>query len=197
VNEVARPEAGEDLSSILDAAEIEFDRLGARRTTMSDIAAAAGVSRPTLYRAFGDRTALIEAVIDRRAGRVAAKLDRIFRESDSFDDRLVRGMLLIVDAGRADELLAGMLRSEHGRYSDPEQIPTPFLAKVWTRVLDEARDAGELRTDLDNQDALKWLTLVAMALVRWPDPDNPGRAADQRLLRTFLLPAFGSLDGTT
>ncbi|GAA4475041.1 hypothetical protein GCM10023094_11770 [Rhodococcus olei] len=195
MNQVSRSEAGEDLSAILDAAELEFDRRGARKPTMSDIAAAAGVSRPTLYRAFGDRTALIEAVIDRRASRVAARLERLFRETDSFQDRLVRGMLLIIEAGRADEMLAGMLRSEHGRYSDPEQIPTPFMAKVWTGVLDNARATGELRPDLDNLHALKWLTLVAMAMIRWPDPDNPGRQADERLVHTFLLPPFGSVDG--
>lgn len=191
MNPVAKQDVGEEISVILDAAELEFDRLGARKTTMSDIAAAAGVSRPTLYRAFGDRTALIEAVIDRRAGRVATKLERMFSESASFNDRLVHGMLLIVDTGRADELLAGLLRSEHGRYSDPEQLPTAFLARVWTGVLDEARASGELRDDLDNQNALKWLTLVAMAMVRWPDPSKRDRLADEQLLRTCLLPAFG------
>lgn len=191
---VSRSDTGEELRGILDAAELEFDRRGARKPTMSDIAAAAGVSRPTLYRAFGDRTALIEALIDRRAGRVAAKLERLFRKTDSFPDRLVRGMLLIIEAGRADDMLAGMLRSEHGRYSDPEQLPTPFLAKVWTGVLDDARARGELRPDLDNRDALKWLTLMALAMIRWPDPDHRGREADERFVRTFLLPPLGSLE---
>lgn len=179
-----------DLSALLDAAELEFDRLGPRKTTMADIAAAAGVSRPTLYRAFGDRTALIEAVVDRRAGRVAAKLERMFGESEVCADRLIRGMTLVIEAGRSDELLSGLLRSEQGRYTNADQLRTPFLAQVWKPVLDQAREKGELREDLHDDEAFTWLTLVTMAMVRWPDPNSTNSPPDERILRSFLLPAF-------
>jgi AcrR family transcriptional regulator len=49
---------------ILEAARVEFLRSGYAGTTMRVIAAAAGVSTPTLEQAFGTKSALLKQVID-------------------------------------------------------------------------------------------------------------------------------------
>lgn len=52
-------------SSVLDAAENVFGSRGLQKTKMGDVATAANVSRPLLYRYFRDKEALFEAVVDR------------------------------------------------------------------------------------------------------------------------------------
>ncbi|ABW13088.1 transcriptional regulator, TetR family [Parafrankia sp. EAN1pec] len=66
-----RADAARNRAAILAAAADLFDRDGAEQVSMNDIARAAGVGKGTLFRRFGDRTALIEAVL---YPRVAAML---------------------------------------------------------------------------------------------------------------------------
>ena len=58
--------ADEARQQILAAAERVIQRYGISKTTMDDIGREAGVSRPTVYRYFGDREALVAALIERR-----------------------------------------------------------------------------------------------------------------------------------
>ncbi|WP_428242688.1 TetR family transcriptional regulator [Gynuella sp.] len=57
--------AQETYQALLDAAENEFSRHGVSATTLNDIAHAAGVTRGALYHYFGDKQALIAALIER------------------------------------------------------------------------------------------------------------------------------------
>jgi AcrR family transcriptional regulator len=63
-------------AQIVAAASSVFRRYGFARTTMGDIAQAAGLSRPTLYAAFPDKPSIFEAVIadlvDTELGRIRA-----------------------------------------------------------------------------------------------------------------------------
>ena len=60
-------------SIVLAATEV-FLRFGLARTTMNDLARAAGLTRPTLYLSFGDKQQVFDAVIDRM---VSDKLSEI------------------------------------------------------------------------------------------------------------------------
>jgi AcrR family transcriptional regulator len=57
---------------VLDAARECVLAVGVRRTTFSDVARRAGVSRMTLYRRFGDLEALLSALMTREFGRLVA-----------------------------------------------------------------------------------------------------------------------------
>jgi AcrR family transcriptional regulator len=57
---------------LLDAARACVLAVGVRRTTFSDVARRAGVSRMTLYRRFGDLEALLAALMTREFGRLVA-----------------------------------------------------------------------------------------------------------------------------
>jgi AcrR family transcriptional regulator len=58
-----RADAARNREVILAAAADLFDRAGAEAVSMQDIAEAAGVGKGTVFRRFGDRTTLIEAVL--------------------------------------------------------------------------------------------------------------------------------------
>ena len=52
-------------TAILTAAERVFGTQGFQKTTMNDVAVAAHVSRPLLYRYFRDKAGLLNAVVER------------------------------------------------------------------------------------------------------------------------------------
>jgi AcrR family transcriptional regulator len=59
-------------AALLDAARACVLAVGVRRTTFSDVARRAGVSRMTLYRRFPDLDALLAALMTREFGRLIA-----------------------------------------------------------------------------------------------------------------------------
>jgi len=64
-------------TTILDAAQRVFEQYGARRANVEDVARAAGVSRSTLYRAYPNKDALLEAVLVRQFDVFLLELDRV------------------------------------------------------------------------------------------------------------------------
>ena len=73
---------------IIRAARDVFLRYGLARTTMGDLATAAGVSRPTLYGAFGDKTAIFQAVLDDLVNELIVAIEAGLPEHTSLEDKL-------------------------------------------------------------------------------------------------------------
>lgn len=74
-------------AEILKQAKTMFLCQGFARTSMDAIAAAAGVSKPTLYRHFADKSALFREVIQHVAGYVQEQWP-VFEGGESLADRL-------------------------------------------------------------------------------------------------------------
>lgn len=72
-------------TGILDAAQRIFEQYGARRANVEDVARAAGISRSTLYRAFPNKEALLEAVLFRQLTSFLAELDQVSSGLDPAD----------------------------------------------------------------------------------------------------------------
>ncbi|MBO9407846.1 TetR/AcrR family transcriptional regulator [Shimia sp. R9_1] len=100
---------------ILNAAIQTFVRYGARKASMNDIAHAAGVSRQTLYDAFGGKDGLIRAsiriVTDRNLAQVRAALEGTAELSDQLDtyfaNTIVKSFELLQTAGDMEDLISG------------------------------------------------------------------------------------------
>lgn len=63
--------------------------VGVRRTTLSDIARSAGVSRMTLYRRFPDVRGMLTSLITREFGKILAAADQAAADAPTARDRLV------------------------------------------------------------------------------------------------------------
>lgn len=72
---------------VLEAAKTVFFRYGYRRTTMGDIATAAGISRPALYLLFCNKERIFEAVLRRWASQL---LETIERETRALPDPVAK-----------------------------------------------------------------------------------------------------------
>lgn len=75
-------------SHIVTAATGVFRRYGFARTTMGDIAQAAGLSRPTLYAAFADKNSIFEAVIADLVDTELVRIREVIRHRTGFPARL-------------------------------------------------------------------------------------------------------------
>lgn len=179
---------------LLDVAEKCFERHGITRTTMEDIAAEARVSRPTLYRYFGDRESLITSISQRRAQKFAGKMRTYFAKFDSFEAKLVEGMLHLGRVGQKDQFFSQLITPEtvgeaHAVLMAPKAA-IEFAAEVWGPVLDEAQEAGELLDGIDRQLAYQWLTAINILLIGWIDNAGSVQDGHRELLREFFTPAF-------
>lgn len=100
---------------ILNAAIHTFVRYGARKASMNDIAQAAGVSRQTLYDAFGGKDGLIRTsirvVTDRNLQQVRAQLEGITELPDQleiyFAETIIKSFELLQTAGDMEDLISG------------------------------------------------------------------------------------------
>lgn len=179
---------------LLDVAERCFERWGIRRTTMEDVAVEARVSRPTLYRYFGDRDTLINSISLRRAEKFAKRLKSVFAKYETFDERLVEGMLDLGRIGAKDPFYSSLITpdtvGEANRLLMAPDAAIAFAEEVWGPVLDEADAAGELRHGLVRPLAYEWLTSINILLIGWVE--NAGGVTDEHreLLRKFLVPPF-------
>ena len=174
--------AGDRLARIIDAAYRCFTRHGVRRTTMDDIAEAAGMSRPAVYQyvrnkdeAFRRLAAhIFEQTLARArsaaagGGTLAQRLDRILATKLSLTQRLWH------ETPHAAELLG-----ENTRISgDLEASFMADLAELLTATITDAAAQAELA--LRDTDARE-IAELALALTRGLEADlsNPDRTRER------------------
>jgi AcrR family transcriptional regulator len=180
---------------LLAKAEECFERFGITRTTMDDIADASRVSRPTLYRYFGDRDTLIREIAMMRAQMLKEKAHRYLDSQATLTDKLVEGLLYFAEKGRKDQFYRLLMRPENVDLAnellmDREGPGVQFMGELWEPVLTRAAAAGELREGLDLKAAYQWLTYVNFVLVGWLDLESHNVEWHRGMLRQFVVPAF-------
>ena len=159
--------------------------------SMGDVASEAGLSRGSVYRHFGDRDALIAAVlartVDEFLATAAAQVDRRRTLSGQFAEAI------ILVSHRARDLDA---ESDGARASARRDTPLALVLvrdtssmaarwmEFWALRLEAAKARGEVRADLDGRLAAEWLARVLLSFAVAPevevDPD------DHRAVRRFV-----------
>jgi len=104
----------------LDAAREAILAVGWSRTTLTDIARRAGVSRMTLYRRWPDTQTLLADLMTREWGRVVGRAGAGAEPGGTFLERITRGVVESVRALRSDALLRRVIDV------DPEVL-LPYL----------------------------------------------------------------------
>lgn len=118
-----------EADAVLDAAARLVARQGLRATSLADVATEAGVSRRSVYRYFGDRDGLTNALIDRERDRfVARALDASAGKKDLTGAARAALRSVLADAA-SNPLLATIRRT------DPDVL-LPALASSDGPVLD-------------------------------------------------------------
>lgn len=95
--------------AILDATRACVVDFGVRRTTLTEVARRAGVSRPTVYRRWPDTGSLIAELLVRELRTI---VDESMPDTGLGRDRLVRGIVAGAAAIRANAVFAKIFRTD-------------------------------------------------------------------------------------
>jgi len=143
--------------SILEAAQNLFGERGFSKTTLEDVAQVAGVSRPLVYRYFGDKRELFALVV----ARVLKEWNGVLRvEAAHATPGTAHTLRLVLraclDFARTRSVLRGLLlrdarlvRAEIGPVLDEGRAMLPALLR---EVLALGVERGDVRSDLDLDD---------------------------------------------
>jgi AcrR family transcriptional regulator len=137
---------------LLDAARDCVMAVGVRRTTFSDVARRAGVSRMTLYRRFPDVTTLIQALMTREfsavlaraqheAGELPTARERLVAAAIEGTDQLTRLPLFIRIVDVDPELLLPYLTTRLGQFQ--RAVLAEFERELQAGVEDGSIDAPD------------------------------------------------------
>ncbi|WP_431868163.1 TetR/AcrR family transcriptional regulator [Nocardiopsis eucommiae] len=97
---------------ILDAARACVEAFGVRRTTLTDVARRAGVSRPTVYRRWPDVTALVADLLTRELRRILVAEEVGSGGAASIRAQLVRHAARVARAMLAHPLVTRIVDTE-------------------------------------------------------------------------------------
>ena len=105
-------DTGETGRRILSNALALFLEFGLKRTSMDDVARRAGVGRVTVYRHYGDKDALFQAVVLRECRRAMRDIQSQLEAVASAEDYFVESFVLVVNGVRRHPLIQRLLQTE-------------------------------------------------------------------------------------
>ncbi|MFG2002033.1 TetR/AcrR family transcriptional regulator [Spirillospora sp. NPDC048911] len=179
---------------IIDAAEECFGRFGVAKTTVEDIAAAAGLSRATVYRSVtGGRDELILAVVLRDLGRFLDGLGDRLRHETSVPDAIVDGTMDAVAFVRGQPTVAQFLVPEAAGHmqavvAGAAEHVLSLCCDYVRPYFDLAQREQRLRPDIEVEGTVEFLFRIITSLIVM-DRDRPAEDT-RRFLRTYVVPVI-------
>ncbi|MBB3035848.1 TetR/AcrR family transcriptional regulator [Hoyosella altamirensis] len=186
---------------ILDAAEECLMQSGFRSRVHAAIAQRAGLSRPTVYKYFGDQTAIIEALFEREVNRFLAHLRPVLDGTHHAKARLVESVVFIVSYARQHELLQKSLKE------DPQVVMQLLSSRgggLIERVAQYMSPYYKRTPDAQGPDetalvpVAEWLYRVVTSLITTPgvvDTESPEKLRDF-VTELLELPTLGQAEKT-
>lgn len=174
---------------LIEAATRCIVRDGFDATRVSSVAAEAGVSRPTVYRYFPDRRALLLATVlhaGRSLGDDLRHHLRAFREKPR--RMAVEAVVYVLGEVPRNRLLAALWGSKRLDAAMLAEFTRPeVVAIARDATADLARATGWSGAEAD--EAVEWMLRVLLSLLVAPAPER-SEAALRSLLERRLLPAL-------
>ena len=141
-------------SQIVDAAIGVFLRYGYARTTMGDVAQAAGLTRPTLYVTFPDKESIFEAVVQTMIATKLAQIRQGLERQNTLEEKLrfacdawaAEGFELVQAHPDAADMFDLGFKSVCAGYSEFEELLTEIIEQPLARSPLDLRAASIAHT---------------------------------------------------
>jgi len=169
-----RADAARNYDRLVTAARETFAEHGTD-TSLEEIARRAGVGIGTLYRRFPSRTALLEAVYVDEIQSVCDRAYDFDRELEPFD-ALASWLRSFVGYGLSKKSLASELTVALGKDSPFFQACKANVQEAGQLLLDKAKAAGEVRSELELMDIMRLVGGINMG--RDMEPEQANRLLD-------------------
>jgi TetR/AcrR family transcriptional regulator, mexCD-oprJ operon repressor len=170
-------------TAILEAAASALAASG-DQASMSDVAAAAGVGRATVYRYFPNRQALLDELADLAVNAAAERLASSRIDEIAVSDGVTRAVRALVDVG---DLFIVLARERlRPRPAFENQVSGPLR-----RLLERGQETGEVRDDIPST----WMTESLLAIVASVLSSPPARGRDDTVAAITSLFLEGAAGG--
>lgn len=161
------------MTALVAAAAETFSRKGYRSSTIDDIAEAAGISRPTVYKYTRSKQHLLDLMVDQVTGDLSMRINQAVEAGAPPRDRLRALIATHVAAATANRTFYAIVFSEEVELS--EHGRTTF--RTWAH--DRTRDFRVLLAEclpegrgIDTVVAANLVLSMLATLYRWYDPEG-------------------------
>ncbi|MET0986619.1 MAG: TetR/AcrR family transcriptional regulator [Steroidobacteraceae bacterium] len=146
---------------ILNGAAQCFRGTGLRKTSMLDIAEAAGVGRQTVYRRFANKEAIIESLFEHRVRTLLESMTNRSRAAVDIEDLIIDTSLEWVQLTQRDLVLRAIIDDSDSHETElflvgGRSVLQRIAEQIWDPILESARAAGSLR-NLTNKQAVQYV----------------------------------------
>lgn len=185
----ARTDDNSTQERILRAAYDCFEQYGIGKTTIENIASRAKVSRPTVYKYYPSKDAILDEISVRETWRVNSEVRRRLVRSDDFADFLSDTLLLVIRLANENVYIRRMVESIEFQESviSPSSLMQQMQRTWWSNMFEQARARGEIAADLEIDEMIYWLgraQSMLMLQVASPQIDD---AEKRRFIRRFIV----------
>ena len=183
---------------IVDATVKCFNRFGINKTSMDDIAKAAKVSRPTIYRYFPSRHHLAVEVLVREVRDHTRLIGPIFKEYKYPPQAMVEGILFAVSTAQ-DHPYTSIIISDAGsellaKVAGSDVALLEAMSEMWLPSLSRWREEGYIRPGIKLDDLLLWITFYMHNTLGKADFMAISAERMRRMLNTLLVPAVFDME---
>jgi AcrR family transcriptional regulator len=156
-------------TAIIEAALSCFRTQGLRKTSVVDIGRAAGISRSTIYEYFPDKRAIVDAASEHASQSFYRSMARAMAAQGSLEEQLGSAAAAVTRARRfiaadrlfdADEVTMLLNRNAAALLRECGLFLAPYMTA--------AKLTGEVRRDLDVDDAAEWCARMLFSLFLTP-----------------------------
>jgi AcrR family transcriptional regulator len=178
---------------LLDAAEGCLGQFGPQKTSMEDVARAAGMSRATVYRYFENRDALLLGVASRQASDLAGEAIQYLGNFNTISDWLVEGLLFTLREIPQRPVFASLVTSLDSSAASKLLLGSTGMIQIGVNVLRPmfatAKEQGLLRDDVNIDMLIEWLLRVLWTYLNAPSQVATDEEGMRKLFRMMLIPA--------
>lgn len=152
---------------ILACGYLCFDNVGVDRTSVELLCEMASISRPSFYRYFDNKQAMLEHIEEIESLKVRSEVRRRIGHHDDFEEMLVEALYLIERAAQKNKYVSGFLFSVDiaARAARRGSGHIERQMEWWGPFVERAIAKGRVAPDLAAADVISWLNACMVLLM--------------------------------